>query len=77
MAVTREDKSVLHQWFGPNRGTHWTIAGSVALIILGSYFIYSNNRDTPPPAAPTVSATDGAAAPTAPAPLPPAPEKAK
>lgn len=35
----------LHKWFGTNRGTHWTIAGSVAVIIFGSYLIY-NSRDS-------------------------------
>ena len=30
--------------FGTNRGTHWTIAGSVAVIILGSYLIYTGHH---------------------------------
>jgi hypothetical protein len=46
--VIRHDKNQfqkwLHKWFGTNRGTHWTVAGSVAVIILGSYLI-SDIRD--------------------------------
>ena len=53
----------LHKWFGTNRGTHWTIAGSVAVIILGSYLVY-NSRDGNP-------ATAVPAAMRAPATLPP------
>jgi hypothetical protein len=51
-SVIHHKKSKLHKWLGPNRGTHWTIAGSIAVIMLGSYFIYSTNRDTPAPMAP-------------------------
>jgi hypothetical protein len=58
--VIRHDKNILHKWagkwFGANRGTHWTIAGSVAVIILGGYVIY-NNRDSNP--------ANGSAIPTA------------
>ena len=32
-SVIHHDKNMLHKWFGPNRGTHWTIAGSVAVIM--------------------------------------------
>jgi hypothetical protein len=39
---------------GTNRGTHWTIAGSVAVIILGSYLIYTG-RDGGPAAAPAAA----------------------
>lgn len=35
--------------FGTNRGTHWTVAGAVAAIILGSYLIYSNHGSSPTP----------------------------
>jgi hypothetical protein len=35
--------------FGTNRGTHWTVAGAVAVIILGSYLIYSNHGSSPTP----------------------------
>jgi hypothetical protein len=55
------------RWFGANRGTHWTIAGSVAVIILGGYVIY-NNRNSGPMTA-TTTATEPTSAPTAPAPL--------
>jgi hypothetical protein len=65
-AVIRHDKSMLHKWFGPNRGTHWTIAGSVAVIMLGSYLVYSN-RDQNPVTASTTSAAQQTPAPTAPA----------
>ena len=65
-SVNRHHKSKLHKWLGPNGGTHWAIAGSVAVIMLGGYLIYSgidNNRTTttsifaiertPAPVAPT------------------------
>jgi hypothetical protein len=72
---SRHDKSTLHKWFGPNRGTHWTIAGSVAVIMLGSYLVYSN-RDGSPVTATAITAAERAPAPTAPAlPSPPASEK--
>jgi hypothetical protein len=41
-AGIRHHKKMLRKWFGANRGTHWTIAGSVAVIIFGSYLIYSS-----------------------------------
>jgi hypothetical protein len=69
-SVIRHDKSMLHKWFGPNRSTHWTIAGAVAVIILGSYLVYSNRGSNPSTAA-TISAAEGTPAPAAPA--PPAP----
>ena len=31
------------KWFVTTRGTHWTVAGSVTVIILGSYLIYSSH----------------------------------
>jgi hypothetical protein len=34
----------LKKWFGSNRGTHWSIAGSVGVIILGTYLIYSGHN---------------------------------
>ena len=37
----QHDKSMLHKWLGGNRGTHWTVAGIVAAIVLGSYFVCS------------------------------------
>jgi hypothetical protein len=69
-SAIRHDKGVLHKWFGPNRGTHWTIAGSVAVIILGGYLVYST-RDSSPNTATTISAAEPTPAATAPA--PPAP----
>ena len=61
--VIRRDKHALrkwlHKWFGANRGTHWTIAGSVAVVILGSYLVYSG-RDSaraPGAASPAVELT--------------------
>ena len=59
--------SMLRIWFGPNRNTHWTIAGSVAVIMLGAYLVYSN-RDSNPTGIP-ISATEGTPPATAPAPL--------
>jgi len=51
----RHDRKMLrkwrHKWFGVNRGTHWSIAGSVAVIILGSYLIYNNHERKPGPVA--------------------------
>jgi hypothetical protein len=67
----QHDKSSMHKWFGPNRGTHWVIAGSVAIILLGSYLVYSN-RDTTPPIIVAIPATAQAPAPTAPAATAPA-----
>jgi hypothetical protein len=60
------NKSILHNWFGPNRGTHWSIAGSVAVIILGSYLVYSSQK-----AATTIIVVEQT--PTATIPAPPAP----
>jgi hypothetical protein len=69
-SAIRRDKSKfqkwLHKWVGSNRGTHWSIAGSVAVIILGSYLIYdirvSNSTSAaaigvtgPPPASTTLT----------------------
>jgi hypothetical protein len=76
-SVIHNDKSLLRKWFGPNRGTHWTIAGSVAVIMLGSYLVYSN-RDATSVTAITISAPEQTPAPTTPAPSPPlASEKVK
>jgi hypothetical protein len=59
--------SMLRKWFGPNRNTHWTIAGSVAVIMLGSYLVYSN-RDSNPTGVP-IYAIAGSPPPMSPAPL--------
>jgi hypothetical protein len=37
----------LHKWFVTNRGTHWTIAGSVAVIIFGSYLVHNSRKSNP------------------------------
>jgi len=67
----RRDKKMLrkwfHKWFGANRGTHWSIAGAVAVIIFASYLIYGS-RDSNPAAATTISAAEQAPAPTTPGP---------
>jgi hypothetical protein len=68
-SVTQRDKNTLgkrlHKWFGANRGTHWSIAGSIAVIIFGVYLIY-NNHDSNPVTAPTNAATAQAPIPMAP-----------
>jgi hypothetical protein len=58
----------LHKWFGTNRGTHWSIAGSVAVIIFGSYLIY-NHRDSNPAKAATAPTAQQTPAPMTPGPL--------
>jgi hypothetical protein len=63
--ATQNHKSMLHKWFGPNRGTHWTIAGSVIVIMLGGYLVYSN-RDVNPPTTASVSSAPAAPAPVTP-----------
>ena len=70
-STIRHDKSWLHKWLGPNQGTHWAVAGAVAVIMLGSYLVYSNNSDSNRTAATPIAAAEHAAAPMAPA--PPAP----
>ncbi len=64
----RRDKNTLQKWLGPNRGTHWTVAGAVAVIMLGGYLIYSI-RDGNHAMGPS-SATVQIPAPIAPAPSP-------
>ena len=49
-------KNMLIRWFGPNRNTHWTIAGSVAVILLGGYLVLSNRDGNPTSTA--ISATE-------------------
>jgi hypothetical protein len=60
-------KNMLIRWFGPNRNTHWTIAGSVAVILLGGYLVFSNRDGNP--ASTAISATETTSPPTGPAPL--------
>jgi hypothetical protein len=66
--AARRNKNMLHQWFGPNRNTHWTIAGAVCVIMLGSYLVYSTHDNGSTTAA-AISATERAPAPPGPAPL--------
>ena len=61
--VIAHDKGMLHKWFGPSRSTHWTIAGSAAVIILGSHLVYGPENGT------TISAAERIPAAMAPAPL--------
>jgi len=63
--VTQHDQEMSRRWFGTNRGTHWTVGGSVMAIILGGYFIYSNRDST--------RAVGDAAAAIEQAPIPPSP----
>jgi len=65
--MIQHGKGLFHKWFGPNPGTHWIIAGSVVVILLGSYFVYSNQNNSLPNAA--VPATEQAPAPAPPAPI--------
>jgi hypothetical protein len=72
ISALRHDKNRLRKWvrkwFGANRGTHWTIAGSVAVIIFGGYLAYNSrdaNRATTP-----FGAAERTPAPMTPAPLP-------
>ena len=65
-SVIQRDQSMLHKWFGTNRGTHWTVAGFIAVIMLGSYLVYSN-RDTSSTTATSISAAERTPAPPAPA----------
>jgi hypothetical protein len=71
-SVIRHDRNNLrewlHKWFGTNRGAHWTIAGSVAVIIFGSYLIY-NVRYSNSTIATTVATAGRNPAPITPGPL--------
>jgi hypothetical protein len=64
-SVIQHDKNMLHKWFGTNRGTHWSIAGSIAVIIFSGYLIY-NNRDRNPATATTIPAVAQTPAPMTP-----------
>ena len=44
---TLEDKSALHRFFGPDRNTHWVIAGSIMVLMLGGYLVYSFDASKP------------------------------
>jgi hypothetical protein len=58
-------RKLFHKWFATNRGTHWTIAGSVAVIIFGSYLVY-NGRNSNPTTIIFIPATERIASPIAP-----------
>jgi hypothetical protein len=68
----RHDKKILRKWFrkwfGANRGTHWSVAGAVAVLIFASYLIY-NDHDNGPTTAATIAVAVPAVVPTAPGPL--------
>jgi hypothetical protein len=49
----RDPKKRTDKWFLTTRGTHWMVAGSVTVIILGSYLIYGNHYTNPTIASPT------------------------
>ena len=66
-SAIRHNRSWLHRWFGPNRDTHWSVAGAVAVILLGSYLVYSNQTTAPPNA--TAEQTPAPIAPAPPASL--------
>jgi hypothetical protein len=66
--VNRHDNNMLRKWFGANRGTHWSIAGSIAVIIFGSYLIY-NSRDRNPTAVTLIPAAEQTQVPVAPGPV--------
>ena len=55
-SVIQPEKNVLHRWFGTNHGTHWTVASSVMVIILGD-FIYSS-RDSKHPSGDSTPAVE-------------------
>jgi hypothetical protein len=59
----------LRRWLGPNRNTHWTTAGAVAVIVLGSYLVYSIRDGAQTTVAPN-SMAEQTLAPTVPAPAP-------
>jgi hypothetical protein len=68
LSVIRHDIKMLRKWFGPNRGTHWSIAGSVAVIIFSSYLIY-HSRDSNPASAAGVAAAERIVIPMTPGPF--------
>ena len=69
LSAPRHDKNKLRNWFGTNRGTHWSVAGSVAVIIIGSYLIY-NSRNGNPTTTIIFTAAERTPSPVTPAPFP-------
>jgi hypothetical protein len=45
--TTVRARSGFREFFGPHRNTHWIIAGSIAVIILGGYLVYSFDENKP------------------------------
>jgi hypothetical protein len=73
--IGQRTKTTLRKWFGPNRDTHWAIAGAVGVILIGSYLVYSN-LGSPPTTAAAVPGPQQAPSPMTPLSAPPlAPEK--
>jgi hypothetical protein len=72
--IIQHNKSRLQKWFGPNRNTHWVVAGSVAVILLGSYVVYSNRERG---SAVVIAVPAATQAPDTTAPAPPAPVTAR
>jgi hypothetical protein len=62
-SAVQHGMNTLRRWFGTNRGTHWTVAGSVAVAIFAIYFVYSNRNPT---AATDISAIERTLVPMAP-----------
>jgi hypothetical protein len=58
-------------FFSVNSGTHWSIAGAVIVIMVGSYVIYSNTDRSPIP----IVAVQAVTAPVALTPPPAIPPK--
>jgi hypothetical protein len=73
LSVLRYDKNKLrkwlHKWVRTNRGTHWTVAGSGAVIIFGNYLVY-NSRNSNPATIITIPAAERTPSPMTPGPLP-------
>jgi hypothetical protein len=65
-SAIQHNKSWLHKWFAPNSGTHWSVAGAVVVILLGSYLVYSNHTTATPIAAAEQTSAPMALAPPAP-----------
>jgi hypothetical protein len=63
---TNKFQKWLYKWFGSNRGTHWTVAGCIAVIILGSYLIANMGNGQPTT---TISAGERAPTPMIPGPF--------
>jgi hypothetical protein len=71
-SVSRYGGNELRKWlnkrFGTNRGTHWSTAGSVVVIIFSGYLIYNSHYSNPTTAT-TIAAAERTPAPMTPGPL--------